>query len=219
MNRIAILFSLGIIAVVTACTDAGSADDSVTSDETSTSSMPSTSADTSESGESGNESGTLPPTGEQLYATLCASCHGPAAEGTSLAYELRHPSHEYARWVIRNGRSGGEFPDSKMAAYPEALFDDAAIDAILDWLDTFEQPTTGEALYLDYCGNCHGADASGGVVEKPIEYQGVHDMLEKVREGEGGTNYGARMQYMPGVSTDRLDDAEVTAIADYVAGL
>lgn len=150
---------------------------------------------------------------------LCASCHGPAAEGTALAYELRHPPHDYARWVIRNGRTGGEFPGSEMAAYPEALLDDAEVDAILEYLDGFEQPTTGEALYLDYCANCHGADAGGGAVQKPIEYEGVHDMLEKVREGEGGSNYGARHQYMPRFASDRLADDEVTAIAEYIAGL
>ena len=121
--------------------------------------------------------------------------------------------------MIRNGRTGGEFPGSEMAAYPEALLDDAEVDAILGWLDAFEQPTTGEGLYLDYCANCHGADAGGGVVEKPIEYEGVHDLLEKVREGEGGTNYGARLQYMPAVASDRLDDDEVTAIAEHIAGL
>jgi len=214
--RFALRFALGLTGLMIACTDAGSGDDSGTSAETSTSSS---SSDGSDSSDSSGESGTVPQSGEELFATFCASCHGPAAEGSTLAYEIRHPSHEYARWVIRNGRSGGEFPGSEMAAYPEALLDDAAVDAILDWLDGFEQPTTGEALYLDYCGNCHGADARGGVVEKPIEYEGVNDMLEKVREGEGGSNYGARLQYMPSVASDRLDNDEVTAIAEHIATL
>lgn len=207
MTRIALLSSLCLMGPMTACTDAASDDGG------------SSSSSSSDSSDTSSESGTVTPSGEALFAMFCASCHGPAAEGSALAYELRHPSHEYARWVIRNGRSGGEFPSSEMAAYPEALLDDAEVDAILDWLDTFEQPTTGEALYLDYCGNCHGADASGGVVDKPIEYEGVNDMLEKVREGEGGSDYGARFQFMPRVASDRLDNDEVTAIAEYIGGL
>jgi mono/diheme cytochrome c family protein len=156
-------------------------------------------------------------TGEELYA-LCAPCHGPAGEGSELGYELRHPSRPYATWVVRNGRPGTEFDNSVMAPYSESILSDADLEKIWDYLDSFEQPTTSEGLYLDYCGNCHGPDATGGVVGVIITDKTFPDAIEKVREGEGGTNYGNRPVYMPGFDTSRLTDDEVQLIVDFWLG-
>lgn len=136
-----------------------------------------------------------------------------------LGYELRHPDREHARWVIRNGRPGVEFENSAMIPFSEAVLSDADLDAIFDYLDSFPQPESGAELYLDYCRNCHGADAAGGAVDKGIRGRSYHDALEKVREGEGGKNYGARGQYMSAFDAAELSNAEVQAIADYLATL
>jgi mono/diheme cytochrome c family protein len=74
-------------------------------------------------------------------------------------------------------------------------------------------------LYLDYCGNCHGADAAGGVVGKEIYDKEYRDALEKVREGEGGDAYAERDKYMPRFGQALLNNEEVQAIADYLATL
>lgn len=177
-----------------------------------------------ESGESGGgesegaETGE-PATGEQLYLQLCAACHGADAMGTALGYELRHPPRAFATWVVRNGRPGVEFPTSMMAAYPPEVLSDAELESIFDFLDSLPQPATPEGLYLDYCGNCHGPDALGGVVGKNIGDKEDGDIHEKVREGENTGDPGARALYMPRFDTATLDDAEIDAIAEFIAGL
>lgn len=175
--------------------------------------LPSTAASAADGG--------TPParSGQELFTGLCAPCHGADGEGTTLGYELRHPDREHARWVIRNGRPGAEFENSEMIPFAEAVLSDADLDAIFDYLDSFPQPESGEELYLDYCRNCHGADAAGGTVDKSIRGRSYHDALEKVREGEGGKNYGARNQYMSAFDSSELSNAEVGAIADYLATL
>lgn len=158
--------------------------------------------------------------GEELYAGLCASCHGAQGEGTQLGYELAHPSRQYAIWVVRNGRQDGEFPTSVMAAYPPEVVSDEQLEEILDWLDGLEQPQVGETLYLDYCGNCHGADPNdGGIVGKKVGGKSFSDTVDKVRKGKGGDAYGDREAYMPGFDEARLDDVEIQAITDWFATL
>lgn len=157
-------------------------------------------------------------TGEQLYMQLCASCHGPSGEGSTLGYELRHPRREYSRWVVRNGRTGAELAPTVMAPFGEDLLSDAELDRIFDYLDAFPAETTGEGLYLDHCRACHGVDAAGGESQKDIRFE-LHEALEKVRQGEGGTDYGARTGYMPSWSTAELSDDDVAAIVTYVEGL
>jgi mono/diheme cytochrome c family protein len=140
-------------------------------------------------------------------------------EGTVLGYELRHPLRPFSTWVVRNGRSGGEFPSSVMLPYSADLLSDADLGAIFDYLASFPQPTTGEGLYLDYCANCHGADARGGMAGADISDKGFNDASEKVRRGEGGVDYGNRAAYMPAFGGEVLSDDELRAITDYLATL
>ena len=161
-------------------------------------------------------------TGEELFLAYCSGCHGADAMGTTLAYELRHVDRDYAHWVVRNGRSGGEFEPTAMPAFSEEALSPAALDAIVDHLDAFPQPTTGEGLFVDYCGNCHGADARTGPAQVDLPDEILEEpstALETVREGENEGGIGARLGFMPAVSADRLTDAEVQAIVDYVLSL
>lgn len=149
----------------------------------------------------------------------CATCHGPTGEGTALGYEIRHPVRDYATWVVRHGRSGGEFPGSAMPPYGAAGVSDAQLSSIFDYLGSFPQPSDGRGLYLDYCRNCHGKDARGGVTGVDISDKGYQDALEKIRQGEGGTDYANRAEYMPAFPASTLSDDEVEAITDYIGGL
>jgi mono/diheme cytochrome c family protein len=172
------------------------------------------SGDAGSSGEAGAESGL------EAYLALCAPCHGAQGEGTALGYELRHPVADYARWVARTGRPGEEFGGTVMAAYPYDVLSDAQLDEILEWLDGFPQPQTGEALYLDYCGNCHGRDPRDkGVVGKKIYEKSFDDTVKKVRSGKGGLDFGRREAYMPAFDTTRINDAELQSILDWFATL
>jgi|GEM_PF-2379158 len=170
-----------------------------------------------EGGSSGDDGEPLPtPTGPELYASLCAGCHGPEGEGTALGYELRHPDRALSTWVVRNGREGVEFADAAMAAYGEDVVSDQQLEEMYDWLDGFEQPETGEALYADYCASCHGADPdAGGVIDKDIADKDFDDMLEKVREGVGRVD-DPRDRYMSAFDETRLSDEALQAIVDWM---
>jgi mono/diheme cytochrome c family protein len=108
-----------------------------------------------------------------------------------------------------------------MAAFAESLVTDEQLDEIWAWLASFPQPTTGEDLYLDYCAGCHGVDARGGRVGKDIQEKGaeLNDLTEKVREGEGGTNFGSAVLYMPHWATDEISDDELALIGEYLTTL
>lgn len=154
-----------------------------------------------------------PPVVEDVYRAMCAGCHGPDGEGTASAPQIRSPVHAYATYVIRNGRG-----DEMGFGGPMPAFADVELEPIFTWLDRPPHPTDGPTLYTRYCGNCHGADAQGGRVGQDITHE-VDEILEKVREGHGGSNYGARTKYMPSWSSAELGDADVAAIAGYLASL
>ena len=155
-------------------------------------------------------------TGPELYMSLCSGCHGLEGEGTALGYELRHPDRELSTWVIRNGRPGLEFEDSAMAAYGEEVFSDQQLEELYDWIDAFEQPTTGEGLYADYCASCHGTDpVAGGVIQKDIADKDFNDLQEKIRQGVGNS-IEPRTLYMSAIDAEHLSDEGIQAIADWM---
>jgi mono/diheme cytochrome c family protein len=204
-----------------ACGDDEAASDGTSSESTGDMPTGGVAESSTGAGESGEEETEAPAvSGEELFKSICAPCHGFEGEGTALAYELRHPHRGHATWVIRNGRPGPEFPDTAMAAYSPDVVSDVQLEEIFDYLDSFPQPTTGEDLYLDYCRNCHGADPrTGGVVDKNPLDEPADSVLEEVRDGSGGNDYGNRHEYMPAFSSARLSDAEVQAIVDWMTGL
>ena len=175
-------------------------------------------SDGSSDDDDGDESGGSDLTGEELYLAMCSGCHGAEGEGTMLGYELQHHDPEHFKWVVRNGRPGEEFESSVMLAYDETMLSDAVLDEMLVYLDSFPQPTTSDGLYADYCGNCHGADGSGGTVDKDITDKGFDDTEEKVREGIGLDAPGERAFYMPMFDAERLTDDELQLIVDFFDG-
>lgn len=160
---------------------------------------------------------------EAFYTTTCSPCHGTRGEGKAmLGPEIQHPVRDFATWVVRNGRMGHpDFKSSVMAGYTEAALPKATLDGIFDWLSTpaLPKPTTGEALFKDFCANCHGADGSGGASGEGITNAPKSEIQEKVREGNGGTQYSKRTGYMPKWSTTELTDAELGLIYDHLQTL
>jgi len=124
---------------------------------------------------------------------------------------------DYSSWVVRNGLPGVGYRDP-MEAIARDVISDAVLESIWDWLDEPPQPTTGEALYHDYCANCHGADGEGGPTIQPIKNE-LHELEEQVRDGSHPGEFTQRREYMPAFSTTRLTDAEVDLIYDYVESL
>lgn len=163
------------------------------------------------------------PAPPQWAAKGCSTCHGPNGEGvllgtTPFGPEIRHTPTTYATWVVRHGRPA----PSAMVDFPEVptpmKTDISAADltAILTWLAGQPKPTTGQGLYKDFCGNCHGPmTASGGAVPVNIIGKKSADILQRVRMGEGA-DPGVRNSYMPAETAAELSDQEVTLISQYL---
>lgn len=155
-------------------------------------------------------------TGPEVYDRLCVSCHGDRGEGiAAMGMQLRYDDEPFSRYWIRNGRTTSAFA-SDMPSYPQNMVSDQQITEMFDWINMAPRPTTGEGLYTQYCGNCHGATAGGGPADKNIRGEDEGDV---VRSGKGGTNYGSRRNYMTSWSTAQLSDSEVNAIFNYTNGL
>jgi mono/diheme cytochrome c family protein len=155
--------------------------------------------------------------GPSLYLAKCAACHGQQGVGGPLGPEIQHPVRDYSSWVVRHGRAMTSFP-APMLAVPTGELSDSALEKIWDYLDAPAQPTTGQALYLDYCGNCHGADGKGGPTMRNIlnELGALKDM---VRKGAHPGEFDMRREYMPAFGMDVISNSELDAIYQYVDSL
>ncbi len=159
----------------------------------------------------------LPASGEEVYRLICAACHGPEGEGTQLGYELQHPVRDFGEWVVRNGRTNGEFA-VVMAPYTEAQVSDTQLTEIWDWLDAVPQPQTADGLYRDYCANCHGDDGRGGITGIRLVGEAAA-VRRRVRLGENVRSYGQRSGYMPAFTPAMISDAELELIVEFVSAL
>jgi mono/diheme cytochrome c family protein len=165
------------------------------------------------SAETGNDGGTGG--GPAVFVSVCSPCHGKQAEGTALGPEIRHPDRNFATWIVRSGRDGKGFP-APMVAYAASAVSDADLGGILNWLWQFPEATDGKGLYLDHCGNCHGADGSGGVVGQSALGKRITELEQKVRGGQGGSSFALRTKFMPAIDSTQLSAAELTLIEQFL---
>ena len=161
--------------------------------------------------------GTAALDGKGLYDANCKACHGEQGVGGPLAYEIVHPVRDYSTWVVRNGRAQTTFPQP-MDKWDTTKLSDAQLMLIFDYLDKPPQPTTGKALYDDYCASCHGADAKGGPTMRPLTNE-VGKVLTQVRSGKNVGKFAMRRDYMPAFPSSDISDAELMLIRDYVDSL
>ncbi len=150
----------------------------------------------------------------------CYVCHGANGEGVaSIGPEIRHVPAAYANWVVRHGRPAPSlmvaFP--LVAPNPQTLaINDADLMAVVAWLDGQPKPTTGDGLYRDFCGNCHGpTTASGGAVPVSIIGKMATEISQKVRMGEG-TDPAMRNGFMPPEDMAALTEPELDMIKAYL---
>jgi mono/diheme cytochrome c family protein len=111
-----------------------------------------------------------------------------------------------------------------MAMYPNVaqadpmaeFVTDQELTDILTWLDALPHPATGQALYQDFCGNCHGpTNPSGGAVAVSIVGKTIAEIEMKVRGGVG-TDVSLRQGYMPAEPVEKLSAAELTLIEQFL---
>ncbi len=132
--------------------------------------------------------------------------------------EILHPTIDYAAWIVRNGRQGHPNYSSGMFEFSKQVVSDEDLTDILDWLSAAPKPTTGEGLYMDYCGVCHGDDGVGttGHDAKGMSLSGF---TSNVRNGHHAGEFDNRTGYMPKWSNSELSDAEVNLIHQHVNSL
>lgn len=153
---------------------------------------------------------TAAPAAYSSAATACNSCHGANGEGTNLiAPEIRHVSATYANWVIRNGRGF-------MSKFDTSMLSDADMQSIIAWMDSMPKPATGDSLYKDFCGNCHGpTTGSGGAVPVKVTGLTMTQVTNAVRGGFG-TDPSYRTAFMPKFEVAALSDAELALIQTFL---
>jgi len=105
-----------------------------------------------------------------------------------------------------------------MAAFAPNKLSDAQLTLIWDYLAQPPQPTTGKALYEDYCANCHGADGKGGPTSRAITNE-LANLKAQTRKGSKLGQFQQRREFMPAFTTTQLSDAEVNSIYTYVDSL
>jgi len=169
---------------------------------------------TGSGGAAGGASGNLP----AGYA-VCVPCHGNQGAGVAgHGPEIQHPVVDFATWVIRNGRMHPDYPDAMLKFTVDQL-SDAQLQGILTYLAAPPKPTTGQALFMDFCANCHGANAAGGVTMRPINTEPMTKFTSMVRSGHNLGQFSGRRDFMPKWSTTELTDADIKLIFTYVDGL
>ena len=152
----------------------------------------------------------------------CNVCHGTVGQGVmSLAPEIRHVPAAYAQQVVRKGRFFNGV-QTGMVAFPMTSADptvlpitDADLTAVISWLDGQPKPTTGQGLFLDFCGNCHGKDGTGGIQPVKVTGETIVAVNQKVRVGEG-MDITMRNAFMPPEDATALTDAELALIEQFI---
>lgn len=162
----------------------------------------------------------------------CATCHGNTGTGLPrLGPDIQHPTRELFDFLVRNGEAHQVTAyAAPMPAFADTLVSSADLDSIFAWLQAMPQPTTGSALFADYCSYCHGSDGRGGAVgvayasayhSAPFRRKGV-EFRDYVRKGHVVDDKGApvpvseRHAYMPAFGPELLSDAELTLIENWL---
>jgi mono/diheme cytochrome c family protein len=173
--------------------------------------------------------------GRALFAADCAGCHGPGGAGDGPSADALQPrpanltEHTYTRArvvdALWNGTAGTsmpawrDLPPSELAALADAV---RALDSsTIDTQVPSEQIALGARAYAANCAQCHGGGGDGRGTAAPelrvsptdfrAQRPSLSIALRALTLGVEGT------QMAPW--TDRLSDAELTAVAHYVRSL
>ncbi len=163
----------------------------------------------------------------------CAACHQPEGWGRARG-GVPQIAGQHKRVVIRqlaDFRSANR--DSVVMipyASPEAIGGPQAIADVAGYIDSLEisvgngkgpgdNLAAGEALYTDYCAECHGANGEGNNAELVPRIQAQHyrylvRQFEWIRDGKRRNSNEEMVAQIQG-----FDDRDISAVMDYVSRL
>jgi cytochrome c oxidase subunit 2 len=171
---------------------------------------------------------------------VCASCHGPQAEGNPAlnAPKLSGQGDWYLKRQLKNFKIGARGTHDKdvfgkmMAPMAATLADDAAIDNVVAYIRTLPDnpaPATvhgnaknGQEPYVS-CGACHGADGRGIQATNAPRLKGMSDwylvtQLKNFKQGVRGAHpkdmYGRQMTFMAAILADDQATDDLVAYID-----
>ncbi len=180
--------------------------------------------------------------GQKIAGEVCAACHGPDGNSIGPANpKLAGQIPEYLAKQLMNFRPGkdnkpAERPNAIMAAFAAALSPDdmrnvaafyAGQKLVPDVARDKKSIELGQRIYrggiaekgVPACAGCHGPTGTGLPAQYPLlggqyrEY--IEAQLKAFRVGERANDPNRMMR----MTAARLSDAEIKAVADFIAGL
>jgi cbb3-type cytochrome c oxidase subunit III len=177
--------------------------------------------------------------GQQIVAQVCGACHGADGNSTAVAnpkLAAQHP--EYLAKQLRNFKAAGGKPAERanaiMAGFAATLSDDDVRNVAAYYASQKLKPSAaknkdivelGQKLYrggvadrgVPACAGCHSPNGAG----IPAQYPRLAGQFAEYTESQlvafrtGARKNSTQMQTIAA----RLNDAEIKALSDYIAGL
>jgi ubiquinol-cytochrome c reductase cytochrome c subunit len=163
--------------------------------------------------------------GRLLYEQSCASCHGPAGEGTDDGPSLRRAGPASVDFMLSTGR----MPLANPGLQPERqepAFTPEQIRAIVAYVDAFGIGGTripsvdpdlgslqsGQRVYAENCAACHGSAATGdsiggNQIAPALDEATTVQLAEAIRVGPGP---------MPRFGETSVDARELDSLVRYL---
>lgn len=165
--------------------------------------------------------------GEHLYLRDCASCHGPAGEGTSRGVPLLDTGEAGAHFYLSTGRMPISEPGEEVAR-SEPAYRGAALDALVSYVASLgDGPPVpdleleggdvalGGVLYRQHCAQCHGSSGVGVALAAGVTAPRVLEATPLQVAESLAVGPGAMPVFHPAI----LDDRDVAAVVAYLSEL
>ena len=165
------------------------------------------------------------PSGEVLYTSTCAACHGIGGEGTADGPTLIGAGAGTADFMLQTGRMPLAAPGDPVRR-GQPVFDQDEIAAIVAYVaslgagpeipkvqvDSASDTAAGRATYIANCAACHGAGATGdavggGAFAPPLLGTAPTQVGEAIRIGPGA---------MPAFDPGQVSDQQLSEVAAYL---
>lgn len=182
-----------------------------------------------------------PAKGKEIAATVCAACHNPDGNSATPANPKLAGQHAgYLFKQMKNFKTGPDGKPERVNAIMNGMiapYDENQMKDLAAWFASQKQVggevkdrstlELGQKLYragnaekgLPACAGCHGPAGKGIPVQYPRiagQYQEyLEAQLKAFRSGERANDPNKMMRMI----AIKMTDAEIRAVADYIAGL